>query len=261
MLAGTTAAGEPDLATPPAPLITDRPDQTESSAVVPPGLVQVEAGGFRVEDREERGTARSHSIGETLIRVGLGRDVELRAGFAGFRVVEEHTPEESDTREDGPGGAALGLKIGVLEERGARPLMALIAGTTLPGGARPFSSDSFDPFLRACASHGLSDRLSLAYNVGAAWQTAEDETGDEDTLSVLLGTVSLGFGATDRVGLFVELFGESGLSAEGALTAADGGATWLVLDNLQLDLSGGVGLSTSASDWFVGLGISFRLPR
>ncbi|MBI2403048.1 MAG: transporter [Gemmatimonadetes bacterium] len=40
----------------------------------------------------------------------------------------------------------------------------------------------------------------------------------------------------------------------------DGGFTFLVRDNLQLDLSFGRGIA-GASDWFVGAGVSVRLPR
>ena len=243
------------------PLVTDRPDQTESAAVVPPALVQVESGFTHVEDELDGGDlVVADGIAETLVRIGLVRRLELRLGFAGFRL-EEIDTATGETSDEGYGGATLGAKVGLLEERGARPRLALIAGTTLPSGARRFSTDAFDPFLRATASHTLSERLSLGYNLGAAWLTEEDDSGDEDTLSVLVGTVTLGLALGERVATFVELFGESGLSAEDDFTAFDAGATWLLLDNLQLDLSGGVGMSESAADWFAGAGVSFRLPR
>jgi hypothetical protein len=44
-----------------------------------------------------------------------------------------------------------------------------------------------------------------------------------------------------------------------AVTSFDAGFTFLTSENVQLDLSGGVG--HSADDWFAGTGISFRLPR
>ena len=252
------AEDDPDAA---APLVTDRPDQTESAAVVAAGLVQVEAGFTHVEDEPDGGDlVVADGIGETLVRIGLVRGLELRLGFAGYRL-EELDTATGETSDEGYGGATLGAKLGLLEERGARPRVALIAGTTIPSGARRFSTDDFDPFVRATASHTLSERLSLGYNLGAAWLTEEDDAGDEDTLSVLLGTVTCGIALSERVATFVELFGESGLSAEDDFTAADAGATWLVLDNLQLDLSGGIGLSESAADWFGGVGVSFRLPR
>ena len=60
----------------------------------------------------------------------------------------------------------------------------------------------------------------------------------------------------------MELFGESGGSAPGGpANAFDGGFTFLVRDNVQFDVAGGVGLSDGADDWFVGVGLSVRWPR
>ena len=37
--------------------------------------------------------------------------------------------------------------------------------------------------------------------------------------------------------------------------------TWLLKPTAQLDVSGGVGISDTAPDWFVGAGVSLRYPR
>jgi hypothetical protein len=39
------------------------------------------------------------------------------------------------------------------------------------------------------------------------------------------------------------------------------GATYLMTPNLQMDAHGGVGLTDTAPDYFLGVGISVRLPR
>ena len=44
-------------------------------------------------------------------------------------------------------------------------------------------------------------------------------------------------------------------------TALNGGMTWQPRPNVQLDVSGGFGLSDAAPDWFAGVGVSVRLPR
>jgi hypothetical protein len=51
----------------------------------------------------------------------------------------------------------------------------------------------------------------------------------------------------------------SGLGSSSS--SLDGGLTYRVRPNLQLDGFAGTGLSGDAPDWFAGLGISFRLPR
>ena len=41
----------------------------------------------------------------------------------------------------------------------------------------------------------------------------------------------------------------------------DAGATFLMIPNVQLDASGGIGLNSAAEDWFAGVGLSVRVPR
>ncbi len=43
-------------------------------------------------------------------------------------------------------------------------------------------------------------------------------------------------------------------------TALDGGVTYLLKPNVQLDLYVGAGISDAAPDWLAGAGVSFRLP-
>ena len=90
----------------------------------------------------------------------------------------------------------------------------------------------------------------------------KQDDGELTTLSFAEWTVALGIGATDRLAFFTELFGATGLSASGGPeNAFDGGLTYLVRDNLQLDAAAGVGLSDAALDWFGLVGISYRWPR
>jgi hypothetical protein len=72
---------------------------------------------------------------------------------------------------------------------------------------------------------------------------------------------NLGIGIMGNLGGFVELYGDAGLSASKMpITAFDAGLTYLLFDNFQLDVSGGLGLSDAADDWIVGAGVSYRFP-
>jgi hypothetical protein len=241
-------------------LVTDRPDQTESSKVVSPGRVQIETG--LAFSRNEGGGVREDTteFGVTLARVGLVERWELRVGWSGF-VEEDVRLPGPDVDLDGIGDTSLGAKFHIGEERGRLPEIALLVDSTLPTGANDVSSDRFDPSFRVAASHTLSDRLGVGYNVGIVWSTEEDGGGGRDTLSSFLYTAALGGALSDRAGAFVELFGEVAASASGGPShSVDGGVTYLLYENLQLDVSGGVGLSDAADDWFVGVGASLRLP-
>jgi len=243
------ASSEPDL-------VTDRPDQTESSVVVRPGRVQLETGWTFSREDESGERKDTEEAAGTLVRIGLAERVELRVGWAGY-ISEDVDLAGAMTEADGPGDAELGAKLYLREEQGRAPELALLAAVSLPTGADEFSSDELDPSFRISASHGLSERLAIGYNAGLAWTS---ESGA--TLSSYLYTAALGIGVTDRLGAFVELFGELPASAPGRpANSVDGGLTYLLRDNIQVDLAGGIGLSSAADDWFVGLGISVRFPR
>jgi hypothetical protein len=239
-------------------LVTDRPDQTESSAVVPPGLVQIEMGWTReVEDGDLH--ARSDAMPALLGRIGVARRLELRLGHDGYTWESGFEPEA-----EGLGDAGIGVKVKLWDEGpGWRPDAALIAGTTLPTGEDGFSSERADPAFRFALSHTVSERVSVGYNLGAAWASAPDEAGTIRTESSFEYTATVGFGLTERFGSFIEVFGEAPLSsgAPDAGASLDGGLTFLALPNAQLDAAAGVGLSDGASDWFYGLGASVRIPR
>jgi len=232
-------------------LVTDRPDQTESTEIVPRGWVQTELGFGDVD--------RGDATAMALVRVGLTERVEFRAGL-------------DEVFLSGPDDAidlGLGAKIRLSDENGSRPAIAVLAALNQKiGDSLSPSSDGVRPSFRFVFSHTLSERLSLGYNAGVSWDESFSPLGglpaafDRDLLSRFVWTAALGIGATDRVGFFVEAFGDSGLSDHGRTeTALDGGVTFLVRPNIQLDLFVGTGVSNAAPDWLAGAGVSFRLPE
>ena len=260
------AAQEPDI---PEELVTDRPDQTESPVLIAPGHVQIETGAVYTKDAE-----RSMDYLSTLIRVGLAKRLELRLGSAGW------SRGDGDNGSPNFGDAEIGAKVRLWDESGLRPEAALLFGTSVPIGADAVSSNALDPAFRFSLAHTLTERLSLGYNAGVAWETTQEEPrrqvrlsatapqfsiveveAGEHTLARFEYTAALGIGITDRLGAFVEIFGDAPLNAHGdAAHSVDGGFTYLIRPNVQFDISGGVGLNDAADDWFIGMGLSFRLP-
>ncbi len=242
-------------------LVTDRPDQTESSVVVPPGYVQIETGWSLSRNQEGGIRTNTHAFPGTLFRIGALDRMELRLDYGGF--LREQTQEAGQsTHLSGSGDMGVGTKLYFWEEQGWIPETALLAGVSLPVGTDPFSSGRADPTFRFSLSHTLSDRLSLGYNLGATWESTLDETNDRDTLSLFNYTAVLGMSLSDRTGLYAEVFGDIPLNTKGGpRNSVDGGLAYLIRENLQVDGAAGVGLSDSADDWFVGLGITARFPR
>jgi hypothetical protein len=230
-------------------LITDRPDQTESSSVIPQGLIQLESG-WLVRSKEGQ---RAHEWPGTLVRTGIGNRTELRLGWEGGIW---------DPLSSGVGDTSIGAKFFLSEESGWLPQTALLADMSIPTGSDEFSSHRADPGLRLAFSNTLNDRVSLAYNAGFVLSSERDSTDDIDTGNEFVYTAALGIGLLENLGAFIEVFGGESLALErNSGTSLDGGLTYLILPNLQLDFYSGVGLSDSADDWFLGAGFSIRLPQ
>ena len=237
---GVASAQSPDL-------VTDRPDATESATVVPRGLIQVETGYLFARD----GGVDGYEVPGTLFRIGLGGWTELRIGHAGM---------VGGAGSQGAGDSELGAKVNLIERAdGWRPELAIMGGLSLPTGADGFSSDGVDPSFRFSFAHELSPRLSLGYNVGAAW---ESSGGQPDRDAFIVYSLVLGVGLTDRLGTFLELFGNRQTTGTTATSVSvDGGLTFLLTPIVQLDVYVGGGLRGPSDDVLVGTGVSFRLPR
>jgi hypothetical protein len=191
------------------------------------------------------------------VRYGVVDRLELRFGLPTLSTQLAGGAETNLTDPE------LGAKIALWQERGWRPEAALLVGTTLPLGSNDLSSHRFDPAFRFSFGHTLPRSFSLGYNLGAAWETAPEADGSgRDTRSRFEYTAALGYDFTDRWGGFVELFGDGPLSdAGGPAHSLDGGLTYLLRENLQLDFAAGLGLSSEAPDWFVTAGLSVRFPK
>lgn len=240
-------------------LVTDRPDQTESAVVVPRGVVQLELGGAHAFDGSGADAAtRLVNLGSALLRIGVAPPLELRIGFAGWhRAAPEGAPALH-----GFGDLDVGAKLVVAEGAGLSPAVALIGSLTIPTGHEAFRASGPDPSFRAALAHELPGDIGLGYNLGALWTTETDLAGRESLRTDLLYTLTLGRGLTDRLGGFVEGFGLLGVGdGRPSWHALDAGFTFALRANLQLDTSAGVGLSDAAEDWFVGAGLSLRIPR
>ena len=243
-------------------MITDRPDATESSQTVLPGYIQIESGMTYFEEDEGGLDSSGFAAPETLVRIGLDEKTELRLEFAGYNRLRERAAGGSTTETNGFGDTGIGFKVRLGEDEQLGE-MAFLAMTTLPWGEEGISSGRVEPSYRFTFARDLNEELSFGCNLGQAWVSEEDSFGDKDTRSVFQYTLALGISMTDRLGSFVEFFGDipTGSGSSGPANSFNGGFTYLLKENVQLDLVSGVGLSGSAEDWFIGAGISVRLPN
>jgi len=168
----------------------------------------------------------------------------------------------STSSESGIGSLDLGLKVQVAEGSGLTPSVALLGKVLVPIGTEGVRAERADPAVRVAVSHVLSERVGLGYNVGVEALSTVRGDGTLATESVAAYTVALGIALVERLGVFVEGFGSVALT-NGVRSSHlfDAGLTIQLADNVQLDASGGVRYAGHADDWFVGLGVSVRVPR
>jgi len=231
------------------PLVTDRPDFTESAEAVPLGRAQIEMGYTYTYDNDD-GLLVSHSAPELLLRLGIARNVELRIEWEGYT-----RSRQGDERIEGLADMGLGVKVKLLEQRGARPHLAALLATSLPTGEADISSDDYNPKLGLLWAYDLSESLALGGNVNVEWPTGE--SGAQFLQSS--ASVALGAGLTEQLGAYVEWFSFFGADEDGKPAhTINTGLTYLLTNNLQLDARVGFGLSEAADDFFTGLGLAWR---
>lgn len=235
-------------------IITDRPDQTESAAVIAPGGVQVETGFVFESTSTDLMDIENMTYNTTLFRIGVLDRLEFRLGFSVDKMTTTNKLMDVEDEVSGFSPLHTGMKVKLAEENGLRPEIALLAGLDWPATAAEEMKPTYvAPSLRLAFAHTLSDRFSLGYNLGAEWD------GD-DPYGGYFYSVALGVGITDHLGMFVESYGNF-MENNDNLHQVDAGFTYLVQDNFQLDISGGLGLSETAPDYFASFGFSYLFRR
>ncbi|HEX9945053.1 MAG TPA: transporter [Thermoanaerobaculia bacterium] len=235
------------------PLVTDRPDFTESVSTVPPGHYQIEAGTTFAR----QGDADSSSLGEVLVRIGAGERLEARLGLGSYGRVDPGLPVTGTV--SGYEDPSVGLKVRLTEDdpdllAPGHPAMALLFATTLPLGSDELTSDEWQPEAKLALSWALTDRWSLGSNLGYAYPAGEDERFHQ-----LSASLTAGLSLTERLGVYLEGFGFSKESTDGSGTRyVNSGLTWLLSNDLQLDVRIGAGLDDPHPNWFAGLGAAVR---
>lgn len=228
-------------AEPLAPIVTDRPDFTESAVVVPRGHIQLESG---LTWLGESGGIAVFTTPEILIRWTPVAGFELRFGFPDYINTQNHVTES------GFGDSSVGAKVQL--GLGGDWDLASIAALSLPTGDNLFTTDRVDPGLIVMAGRDLGDTWSIGSQLSADWVYL---AGDRSFFWG--GTVVFGKSLGEPWGMFFEVaFTVPERAATPVLFHT--GATHLVTPNLQLDVHGGVGLTAAAPDHFVGAGISAR---
>lgn len=222
-------------------ITTDRPDQTESSTTVPGRSIQIESGIVRESD----GIKVNYLIPTSLLRYGLTSYLELRMTNQIVSVTEENLSTKS-----GISDPELGIKIQILKSENINAEIAFVSHLILPFGSCFLSNRKAAFVNRIAVSHAITSFLGLGYNVG--YNYFGSGNGD------LTYSLALGFGLSDKLGLYMETYGEYSDFTEW-IPNLDTGFTYLVKDNFQLDISFGTGLNETMN--YISAGFSWNISK
>lgn len=245
------------------PLITDRPDFTESTDAVPAGHLQIEAGYTFTYDREGPDRARDHAAPELLLRIGVVENFEIRIGWDGYSWSDNRAEEKRgggrrvnvDDWTQGASDMSLGFKYKFFEQDGWVPHFGVIGEISIPSGSGDVSSSDVDPAIILLWAYDVTDSFSVAGNVGFAYPNGVDTGRFFQTSASLAGAVAL----TDRLGTYLEYYGfYPNAENEDAAHYVNGGFTYLINNNVQIDWRIGAGLNNEAADFFTGVGVAVR---
>ena len=102
------------------------------------------------------------------------------------------------------------------------------------------------PSFKFAMQHTLSKKVSLGYNLGALWNGVTTEPIFQYTFTT---SVSL----TEKWGSYIEVYGFAPEN-EMAQHSMDTGLSYLVNNDISLDISGGYCLTHNAPKYFIALG-------
>ncbi len=225
-----------------AQIITDRPDQTESSSTVGKGNLQLETGILLGFDGDSQNATRQLLAPTSLFRFGITKGIELRL-LSQFEALKN-----DNISIQGISDIEVGTKIQIFQKENKNIEVAFLSHLIIPTGTKVLSNDRFGTINKLSISHELNDKLGIGYNVG--YNYFGREKGD------LTYSVALGFGVNEKVGVYIEPYGEVA-NFEDFILNADAGFTYLANDNLQFDFSFGTGINQRMN--YISVGFSWLL--
>lgn len=239
------------------PLVTDRPNFTSTSVTVGQGVTQIEFGYTYASDRSQGVEETIQSCGEFLYRRGILADwLEFRLGISPLQQTQEAGLFENTTF--GTEDLYTALQFALTPQEGWLPESALIVQTSIPTGSTAFTTNEMAPGVNWIYSWNVNEFLSISGS------TQGNRSFDDNNRSFLEMAQSwnVNYTLSQQLSAFTEWFVliPCGSNTEATEHYLDGGFTYLINNNLQLDISAGVGLNEAAVNYFVGAGCSIRFP-
>ena len=225
---------------------TDRPDQTESSSLVPFKSLQIETGYLFDQNDDGVNALESQTTPTTLLRLGVSKLFELRIVNDLYALNYGINPNKLNVAWQ------IGTKIKILNSEKYKTKIAFLSHLVFPKFEGVFNSN-YGTINRILISREFGERINIGANIGYDYF---EEKGN------LTYTLALGLKLSEKFGFFIEPFGEYS-NLEEFVNKFDCGFTFLPTEKIQLDVYAGTSLHKKSiekpSNLFVGFGVSWLL--
>ena len=225
------------------PISADRPGFSAGTYTLQQGSYQFEFGYQYAFNNDV--DVNTHTLPLLVIRTGISPKAELNLFWAGWNITKFAGMSNTSNTD-----LVLGTKYRLSDTE--KYHLTATANVSLPVGSNPSSSDNVDPMV------GLIWDYALANNVTAFGVLYLQSFKVVDREFAFQPAVGLTTPLSGKVGVFIEWYGNYPFdNAFGSTTSIDGGLTYLLNNDVQLDINAGTGLQDGA-DKFFGVGVAIR---
>jgi hypothetical protein len=222
----------------------DRPGYGFTPVVLGTGDITIEQGVGDWSLDRQAGVSSSLYSADTLLRIGIGGQVELQLGSSPWNSLRQSGAGSDDSRQ-GHGDTVLGLKLALPSSNQAFS-WGLLGSVEFTDGAKTFRSDYRQYLLGAQFNLQASERNSL----GLYLQDVRSDGTDSTTVAV-----SDNYTLSKTLTLYAEA-AQLHVPGQGNGTVAGGGLAWMITPRVQFDAGFDHRLSGAAPEWQANLGIS-----
>jgi hypothetical protein len=239
-------------------IITDRPHVAETPHLVPKGYFQWETGFQFQQSRTDLIKTKDITYNTTLIRLGLSRRIEARLEMDYFGTKSNRRSDDSLLQKvNGLSGLTVASKVFLFQQNGLIPETSLLYGISLPyPGSKDFRPSYTGSEIKFLLVNRIAKWYEFEYNLGVQWDGVTNAYAFNNEFEI-----------NRRLFFFIEMYGyfyENGDKDDrfsGSFTndhRLNGGIWYRLAPNLQLDLSGGFGLSKISPTNYIAVGLSNR---
>lgn len=227
-------------------IMADRPGFSTGTYTLKPHEFNVELGyqyAFTDNDSEQS----TQSLPLMVLRTGLSEKIELDLLWDGLNIDKERNQPATTSKTD----LSIGSKYRIYES--SQYNLTALGIISLPTGSSPSTSNSIDPLLGILWDYSISDETSLF----GAIQTSSTKVENKRIYDIQ-AAIGASYSHTESIGTFIEIYtivpSQSMLDKEKVI---DGGVTYLLNQDIQLDFNAGIGLNNYSRN-FIGFGVASR---